>query len=42
MDKQPPLFASSAFVGNPGFFYPVPTGYDIVGRYFTAGVRLKL
>ena len=40
-DKQPPLYASSAFTGNPGFFYPVPTGYDIVGRYFTAGVRMK-
>jgi iron complex outermembrane receptor protein len=40
-DKDPPLYASSAFIGNPGFFYPAPTGYDLVGRYFTAGVRLK-
>lgn len=40
-DKQPPLFASTAFTGNPGFFYPVPTGYDIVGRYFTAGMRMR-
>ena len=40
-DKEPPLFASTAFTGNPGFFYPVPTGYDIVGRYFTAGMRLR-
>lgn len=41
MDKQPPLYASTAFTGNPGFFYPVPTGYDIVGRYVTLGVRFK-
>ncbi len=41
MDKDPPLHASSAFTGNPGFYYPVPTGYDIVGRYFTAGVRFR-
>jgi iron complex outermembrane recepter protein len=40
-NKQPPLYASTAFTGNPGFFYPVPTGYDIVGRYYTLGVRVK-
>ncbi len=40
-NKEPPLHASTAFTGNPGFYYPVPTGYDIVGRYYTAGVRFK-
>ena len=40
-DKDPPLYASAAFTGNPGFYYPVPTGYDLVGRYFTMGLRFK-
>lgn len=38
-DKQPPVIGSDASV--PGLFYPVPTGYDVVGRYVTAGVRLR-
>lgn len=39
-DKQPPVFASTAYAGNPGFFYPTVTGDDVIGRYFTAGVRV--
>jgi iron complex outermembrane receptor protein len=27
---------------NPGLFYPVPAGYDVLGRYFTIGLRAKL
>ena len=40
-DKAPPLYASAAFTGNPGFYYPVPTGYDLVGRYYNLGLRFK-
>lgn len=28
--------------GGVGIFYPVPVNYDIMGRYFTFGVRLKM
>lgn len=28
--------------GGVGIFYPVPANYDIMGRYFTVGVRLKM
>jgi iron complex outermembrane recepter protein len=38
-DKQPPNIGTNPSV--PGLFYPVPNGYDVVGRYFTAGVRMK-
>jgi outer membrane receptor protein involved in Fe transport len=40
-DQDPPLYASAAFTGNPGFYYPVPTGYDLVGRYYNVGLRFK-
>ncbi len=40
-DKQPPVFASTTYSGNPGFFYPAVTGDDIIGRYFTAGIRIR-
>ena len=30
------------FQGSPGFLYPTPTYADIIGRYFTLGVRFKL
>jgi iron complex outermembrane recepter protein len=38
-DKQPPIIGNNPSV--PGLFPPVPNGYDLVGRYFTAGVRMK-
>jgi len=38
-DKQPPNIGNNPSV--PGLFYPIPLGYDVVGRYFTAGVRLR-
>jgi outer membrane receptor protein involved in Fe transport len=40
-DKAAPVYASTSFTGNPGFFYPTPTGYDVVGRYFTTGLRFR-
>jgi outer membrane receptor protein involved in Fe transport len=38
-DKQPPIIGNNPSV--PGLFPPIPNGYDLVGRYFTAGFRLK-
>jgi iron complex outermembrane receptor protein len=38
-DKQPPIIGNNPSV--PGLFPPVPNGYDLVGRYFTAGFRLR-
>jgi outer membrane receptor protein involved in Fe transport len=38
-DKQPPLFPDRI---NSGVFYPtLQSVYDVMGRYFTAGVRLR-
>ncbi len=38
-NKASPVYTLQA---NPGYAYPVFSGDDIVGRYFTAGVRMKL
>lgn len=40
-NKQPPIAPSTFSAGVPGLFYPVPNGgtFDIVGRYFTVGLR---
>jgi hypothetical protein len=38
-DKQPPNIGNNPSV--PGLFYPVPNGYDVVGRYVTAGFRVR-
>ncbi|WP_197162192.1 TonB-dependent receptor domain-containing protein [Novosphingobium aureum] len=35
-DKQPALFG-----GNIGYMYPIPSNYDAIGRYVTAGVSVK-
>ncbi|QUT05743.1 TonB-dependent receptor [Sphingobium phenoxybenzoativorans] len=39
-DKQPPVFGGPA--GAPGLTPSYAVGYDVVGRYFTAGIRAKL
>lgn len=41
-NKTAPVFASPNFASNPGFFYPAVSEDDIIGRYFTFGVRAKL
>jgi len=33
---------TGGFNGSPGFLYPTPTYADIIGRYFTLGVRFNL
>jgi iron complex outermembrane receptor protein len=40
-NKQPALFLGSGLAGAPGFTYPAPRDQDVVGRYFTAGVRAR-
>lgn len=33
---------TGGFNGSPGMLYPTPTYADIIGRYFTVGVRFKM
>ncbi len=33
---------TGGFNGSPGFLYPTPTYSDIIGRYFTVGVRFNM
>ena len=33
---------TGGFNGSPGFLYPTPTYADIIGRYFTVGVRVRM
>ncbi len=33
---------TGGFSGSPGFLYPTPTYADIIGRYFTVGVRVAM
>jgi iron complex outermembrane receptor protein len=40
-DKDPPVFLTAGTSGTPAFSFPATSGDDIVGRYFTAGVRFK-
>jgi outer membrane receptor protein involved in Fe transport len=39
-DNHGPI--TGGFQGSPGFLYPTPTYADIIGRYFTLGVRFKM
>jgi len=39
-DNHGPI--TGGFQGSPGFLYPTPTYADIIGRYFTVGVRFNL
>lgn len=40
-DQQPHIWIGTGLTGSQGFAYPTPTDEDVVGRYFTAGVRLN-
>ena len=33
---------TGGFSGSPGFLYPTPTYADIIGRYFTVGIRVSM
>ena len=39
LDERAPLAPSNS--GLPGLFYPTLPFYDDMGRYYTAGVRMK-
>jgi iron complex outermembrane receptor protein len=39
-DNNGPI--TGGFQGSPGFLYPTPTYADIIGRYFTLGVRFSM
>jgi outer membrane receptor protein involved in Fe transport len=41
-DAKPGVFQVPNYTGSPGMNYPVVPYEDIIGRYFTLGVRLKL
>jgi iron complex outermembrane receptor protein len=40
-DKQSPVYLIPGQAATPNFQYPVSTGDDVLGQYFTAGVRLR-
>jgi iron complex outermembrane recepter protein len=40
-NQQPRISPSTTFTGIPGFGSPVATGDDVLGRYFTAGIRWR-
>jgi len=39
-DNNGPI--TGGFQGSPGFLYPTPTYADIIGRYFTIGLRVRM
>ena len=39
-DNNGPI--TGGFNGSPGMLYPTPTYADVIGRYFTLGVRFQL
>jgi outer membrane receptor protein involved in Fe transport len=40
-DRDPDLFISTQRTGAQGYTYPAPFDEDVVGRYFTAGVKFE-
>jgi outer membrane receptor protein involved in Fe transport len=40
-NQQPRISPSTTFTGIPGFGSPVVTGDDVLGRYFTVGIRWR-
>jgi iron complex outermembrane recepter protein len=40
-DKNPPPYLTAGTSGTPAFSFPVTSGDDIIGRYITAGAKLK-
>jgi iron complex outermembrane receptor protein len=41
-DKQPDILQVPGYTGSPGMNYPVVPYEDLIGRYFTVGVRFKI
>jgi outer membrane receptor protein involved in Fe transport len=38
-NKKPPITGGGSNNTVPGLFFPSPQGFDVIGRYFTVGVR---
>ncbi len=41
-NKQPDVIQASGYTGSPGMNYPVLPYEDLIGRYYTVGVRFKM
>jgi iron complex outermembrane receptor protein len=41
-DRQPDVLQVPGYTGSPGMNYPVVPYEDLIGRYFTVGVRFKM
>jgi outer membrane receptor protein involved in Fe transport len=41
-DRQPDIYIAQTRTGAQGYTYPAPFDEDVVGRFFTAGIRLRL
>jgi len=41
-DAQPHIFQVPTYTGSPGMNYPVVPYEDVIGRYFTVGVKVRL
>lgn len=42
MNQQPHVWIPTGYTSAPGFAYPVPKDEDVVGRYFTLGIKYRL
>jgi outer membrane receptor protein involved in Fe transport len=40
-DRDPDIFISATRTGAQGYTYPAPFDEDVIGRYFTAGLKLE-
>jgi len=41
-DKAPDVYQVPGYTGSPGMNYPVTPYEDLIGRYFTLGVKFKM
>jgi hypothetical protein len=41
-DKDPDVLQAPGYTGSPGMNYPVVPYEDLIGRYFTVGVRFRM
>jgi iron complex outermembrane recepter protein len=41
-DKDPSVLQVPGYTGSPGMNYPVVPYQDLIGRYYTVGLRFKM
>ncbi len=41
-DKDPSILQVPGYTGSPGMNYPVVPYQDLIGRYYTVGLRFKM